>query len=477
MMLEDYFNEQMSGKAGDIKIEFETGAKIHGTVIAIDKKSVFLDINSKSEGIVNREEFVDKEGNLTVNIGDKVDAYFVSDKDGEITLTVKMGGKFVAGHMEDAYRTGIPVEGKVAEEKKGGYLVKMSGKDAFCPYSQIDLFPRDPASYIGNSYSFVITEMNKFNTVLSRRRLLEKEKVKRIEYFKETLKEGDLITGTVINVKDFGVFVDLDSCEGFIPISELTWGRIENPSEILKPGDRVKVAVKKLDWENNKITLSYRSAQTSWDDIADRYPRGKLISAKVTRLANFGAFVELEKGIEGLIHISKIDPGRKISHPRESLTVGDVVSVVIEDVDKESQRISLARDFSGEIPLSEGETVYEEGAMEVGNKFEGTVEAVKLFGLFVRISPLEKGLLHISQIRGAGNIADLSLKILDKKYPVGSKINVMIREITDDGKISLALAEHSEGVEETEWKDFKRSKPESSQFGTSLADAFNKLDI
>ena len=476
-MLKDYFNEQMSGKSGNIKIEFETGSKVRGTVIAIDKKSVFLDINSKSEGIINREEFVDKEGNLNVSVGDKVDAYFVSDKGGEIILTVKMCGKFIAGHLEDAYRSGIPVEGKVAEERKGGYLVKISGNDAFCPYSQIDLFSKDPASYIGNSYSFVITEMNKFNTVLSRRRLLEKEKEKRIEYFKETLNEGDLIAGTVINVKDFGVFVDLGGCEGFIPISELAWGRIENPSEILKLGDKIKVAVKKLDWENNKITLSYRSAQTSWDEIADRYPRGKLLSGKVTRLANFGAFVELEKGIEGLIHISKIDPGRKISHPRESLTVGDVVSVVIEGVDKEAQRISLARDFSGEIPGSERDFVYEEGALEVGNKIEGTVEAMKSFGLFVRISPLETGLLHISQLRGSGNAADLSLKILDKKYPVGSKINVVIREIADDGKISLSLAEQTKGAEQTDWKDFKKSKPESSQFGTSLADAFNDLDI
>lgn len=476
-MLENYFNEQMSGKSGNIKIEFETGAKVRGTVIAIDKKSVFLDINSKSEGIINREEFVDKEGNLNISVGDKVDAYFVSDKEGEITLTVKMSGKFIAGHLEDAYRSGIPVEGKVIEERKGGYLVKISGNDAFCPYSQIDLFPKDPASYIGNSYSFVITEMNKFNSVLSRRRLLEKEKVKRIEYFKENLNEGDLIAGTVINVKDFGIFVDLDGCEGFIPISELTWGRIENPSEILKPGDKIKVAVKKLDWENNKITLSYRSAQTSWDEIADRYPRGKLLSGKVTRLANFGAFVELEKGIEGLIHISKIDPGRKISHPRESLTVGDIVSVVIEGVDKEAQRVSLARDFSGEIPESEEDPAYEEGALKVGDKVEGTVEAMKPFGLFVRVSPLETGLLHISQLRGTGNAADLSLKILDKKYPVGSKINVVIREIADDGKISLALAEQTEGAEQTDWKDFKKNKPGSSQFGTSLADAFNDLDI
>lgn len=381
MMLENYFNEKMAGKSGNIKLTFEPGAKVCGTVIAIDKKSVFLDINSKSEGIINREEFVDKEGALTVNVGDKIDAYFVSEKGGEIILTVKMSGKSVAGHLEDAYRSGIPIEGKVVEERKGGYLVKISGKDAFCPYSQIDLFPREPVSYIGNSYSFVISEMNKFNIVLSRRRLLEKEKVKRIEYFKETLSEGDLITGTVINVKDFGVFVDLDNCEGFIPISELAWGRIENPSEILKPSDIVKVAVKKLDWENNKITLSYRSAQTSWSDIADRYPQGKLLSGKVTRLANFGAFVELEKGIEGLIHISKIDPGRKRNHPRESLAIGDIVPFVIEGVDKETQRISLS------------------------------------------------------------------------------------------------LAEQSESTEQTEWKDFKKSKLESSQFGTSLADAFNEINL
>jgi len=389
MMLEDYFKEQKAGKAKNIRIKLEPGTKIQGTVIAIDKKSVFLDINSKSEGIINCEELTDKKGDLIVNVGDKVDAYFVSDKGGEIILTVKMSGKFVAGHLEDAYRSRIPVDGKVIEERKGGYLIKVSGKDAFCPYSQIDLFLKEPASYIGNSYSFIITEMNKFNTVLSRRKLLEKEKVKRIEYLRETLNEGDLITGTVISMKDFGVFVDLNGCEGFIPISELAWGRIENPSELLKADDRIKVAVKRLDWENNKITLSYRSAQTSWDEIADRYPIGKLLSGKVTRLTNFGAFVELEKGIEGLIHISRIDPGRKINHPRESLTVGDVVSIVIESIDKETQKISLARDFSGE------------------NSF----------------------------------------------------------------------SDQSKSVGQTEWKDFKRGKPESSQFGTSLADVFKELDF
>lgn len=479
-MLEDYFNDKQSGVLDSLNVTFEIGSKVSGRIIAIDSKSVFVDINAKSEGIINREELLDADGNITVGIGDMIDAYFVSEKNGEIMLTVKMTGKFVAKHMEDAYYSKIPVEGKVIEEKKGGYLVKIAGKDAFCPYSQIDMYPKEPASYIGNSYSFMITQMTKFDTVVSRRKLLEETRKNRLSNLKENLNIGDTIDGTVEKIMDFGVFVSLDGCEGFIPISELAWGRIQNPSEIVSVGDRLTLAVKNLDWENNKITLSYRSVQTSWDDIEEKYPAGTTLKAKITRLATYGAFAELEKGLEGLIHISKLSPGRRIHHAKEAVSEGEIVSVVVEGVDKETKRISLARDFSGEISGFSSDEANTQNAeiepAEKGKEYQGIVDGIKPFGLFIRISPLERGLLHVNELKKAHGGTELTLKILDKKYPVGSKLPVIIKDISEDGKISLVPAAENDNMEQLAWKEFSSKKNSgSSSFGTSMADAFKDL--
>ncbi|MEI6055966.1 MAG: S1 RNA-binding domain-containing protein [Lentisphaerota bacterium] len=476
-MLDDYFKDKKSGVLDSPNVDFEIGSKVSGRIIAIDSKSVFVDINAKSEGIINREEVLDAEGNISVEVGDIVEAYFVSEKNGEIMLTNKMTGKFVAKHMEDAYYSKIPVEGKVIEEKKGGYLVKVAGKDAFCPYSQVDMYPKEPASYIGNSYSFVITQMTKFDTVVSRRKLLEESRKNRLSKLKETLKNGDTIDGTVEKIMDFGVFVSLDGCEGFIPISELAWGRIQNPAEIVTVGDRLTLAVKNLDWENNKITLSYRSVQTSWDDLEVKYPAGTILKAKITRLAAYGAFAELEKGLEGLIHISKLEPGRRINHPKDVVSEGEIVSVVVEGVDKETKRISLARDFSGESSVSdaqEGQVSNE--PVGKGKEYNGIIDGIKPFGLFIRLSALERGLLHISELKKAHGGTELSLKMLDKKYPVGSKLPVMVKDISEDGKISLVLAGKNENMEELDWKEFSSTKKsDGSSFGTSMADAFGDL--
>jgi len=277
---------------------------------------------------------------------------------------------------------------------------------------------------------------------------------------------------------DFGVFVSLDGCEGFIPISELAWGRIQNPSEIVSVGDRLTLAVKNLDWENNKITLSYRSVQTSWDDLEDKYPAGTILKAKITRLASYGAFAELEKGLEGLIHISKLEPGRRINHPKDVVSEGEIVSVVVEGVDKETKRISLARDFSGEgaITADGQEAQTQNQAVEKGKEYQGTVDGIKPFGLFIRLSALERGLLHINELKKAHGGTELTLKILDKKYPVGSKLPVMVKDISEDGKISLVLAVRNDNMEELNWKEFSSAKKsDGSSFGTSMADAFGDL--
>jgi small subunit ribosomal protein S1 len=468
------FEKSLSRSLNSLNIEFSPGTKVTGMIIAIDRRSVFVDINSKSEGIINREELVDKEGNISVEVGDEIEAYFVSDKGGEITLTVKMTGKFISKHLEDAYYSGIPVEGKVGEERKGGYNVKIADKEAFCPYSQIDLYRKDPENFIGNTFSFIITEMNRFNMVVSRRKLLGQEKTKRIQFLKDNLEVGDLISGTVLNVKNFGVFVDLDGCDGFIPISELAWGRVEDPEEIVNIGDSVKIEVKALDWENNRITLSLRAAQTPWDTIADKYPAGSVVNAKITRLAPFGAFAEIEKGLEGLIHISKLNPGKRINHPKDAVTEGEIVSVVVERVDMDTKRIALAVNFSARAS-SDTETDSEPITTVIaGISLKGTVEGLKNFGAFVRLTPTQTGLLHISEIKN-NNETDIPLKVLSKRYPIGSEVNVTVKQI-NDGKISLGLTEKMENSEDKAWKNFNKTK-KSASFGTSMADAFGDLKL
>ena len=468
------FECSISKSLSSLNLEFKPGTKVTGTIIAIDRRSVFVDINSKSEGIINREELVDKEGNLSVKVGDDIEAYFVSDNDGEITLAVKMTGKFINHHLEEAYQSGIPVEGKVSEERKGGYNIKIAGKDAFCPYSQIDLYRREPIFFIGNTFSFMITEMNRFNIVVSRRRLLEQEKIKRIQYLKENLEVGNVISGTVLNIKDFGVFVDLDGCDGFIPISELAWGRVEKPEEIVSIGDKVKVEVKALDWENNRITLSFRSAQTPWETIAEKYPAGTVVNAKITRLASFGAFAEIEKGIEGLIHISKLNPGKRINHPKDAVTEGEIVSVVVEKVDKETQRIALARSFSVQADSDSDMNSEPITTVIEGMSLKGTVEGLKNFGIFIRLTPTQNGLLHISEIKKE-NEPDITLKVLNKRYPIGSEVGVTVKQI-NDGKIALALTSNLENSEGKAWQDFNKAK-KSGSFSTSMADAFEGLEL
>ncbi|MCF7790888.1 MAG: S1 RNA-binding domain-containing protein [Victivallales bacterium] len=456
-----------------LNINFTPGEKVKGEIVAIDRRSIFVDINAKSEGIINREELLDKEGNLTVKESDIIEAYFVSDKHGEISLTVKMTGKTISRHLDEAYESGIPVEGKVTSERKGGYSVKIADRDAFCPYSQIDTHPGQPEDYIGNSFTFLITEMNRFNIVVSRRKLIEREKSKKLETLKEVLEIGDIIEGTVINIKPFGVFVDLDYVEGFIPVSELAWGRIDKPEDIVSIADRVKVEVKALDWDSNKITLSLKSAGLSWDDIAEKYPQGKSVKAKVVSLADFGAFAELEKGISGLIHISKLTPGKRIHHAKDAVSVGDDINVIIEEVDTAARKISLARDFSLNSDGTKNTAIPD--IIEINCRYRGTIEGMKSFGIFVRLNPLKKGLLHISEIKKPTDV-DISLKELNKKYPVGSEIDVVVKAIEGD-KISLTLPENLENAEEADFRAFKRERTNEDTFVNTISDAFDKLGL
>lgn len=323
------------------------GQQVTARVLKISGDWIFLDTGRKGEGVIDRKELLDAEGNLTVSEGDSIAAWFVGASAGELRFTTKVGGGPAAGgQLEDAWRSGIPVEGFVEKEIKGGFEVKIGGSTrAFCPYSQMGLRRvDDPAGYIGKHLSFRVTDYaeNGRNIVLSRRALLEEEQQREKAALREKLQEGMVVEGTVSSLRDFGAFVDIGGIEGLVPLSEMAWGRVKNASEVLSVGQKVRVAIKRLDWENNKISLSLRDTLADpWETIAERFPEGSYHTGKVARLAQFGAFVTLAEGIDGLIHISKLGQGKRINHPREVLQEGDVIEVKVDGVDRESRRISL----------------------------------------------------------------------------------------------------------------------------------------
>ncbi len=324
------------------------GDKITATIVGISGESIFLDSGGKSEGILNTSELLDENGEISAAIGDKIEVYFLKAARGEQLFTKKLGSGNNADHLGEACRSGIPVEGLVKEEIKGGFDITLGGSiRAFCPYSQMGLRRVEDAAaeYLGKTMSFLITrfEENGRNIVVSARALLEEEREKQREKLQETLQEGQTVEGEITSIRDFGAFVDIGGIDGLVPISEIGWSRIDNISDYYAVGQKINVLIKKLDWENNRISLSIKETLTDpWEETAATLSVGTVITGKVVRLAQFGAFVNLTAGVDGLVHISKLGQGRRINHPREVLEEGQELEVKVESVDSMEKRISLA---------------------------------------------------------------------------------------------------------------------------------------
>ncbi len=327
---------------------FNPGEKVTATVIDISGETVFLDVGGKSEGILEAAELKNEEGEISVQPGDKLDVYFLSTSGAELKFASRLGSGSGAAHLEDAWQSGIPVEGFVKAEIKGGFEITMGGNiRGFCPYSQMSLRRvEDPAAtFIETHMTFKITrfENNGRNIVLSARAILEEEREIQREKLKETLNEGDTIEGEISSIRDFGAFVDLGGVDGLIPISEMGWSRVEKVDELFTLGQKVETVVKSIDWDKNRISLSYKETlEDPWDKAAESFPAGTVCTGTVSRLADFGAFVTLTPGVDGLIHISKLGGGRKIHHPAEVLEAGQQVEITVETVDSVERRIGLA---------------------------------------------------------------------------------------------------------------------------------------
>jgi small subunit ribosomal protein S1 len=348
------------------------GEKIEATVLQIGAEWLFLDVGQKGEGVLDLKELLDAEGNSTVAVGDRLKVYFLGRSADELRFTTRLGGRSGAGtaHLEEAWRSGIPVEGRIEKEVKGGYEVKLpGGVRAFCPFSQLGRGRQDATdSLIGQSVPFRITQFSEQgrNIVVSRRELIEEERRAQRAALRETLHEGDVVCGTVTAIRDFGAFVDIGGIEGLLPISEIAWVRIDSIEEVLQVGQELQVAVKSCDWEKERFSFSLRDTLADpWQQkVGSLYREGVTLTGTVSRLAQFGAFVTLDEGIDGLLPIGRLGGGKRIRHPQDVLQVGQQLLVTIENIDSAQRRIALG--LAGEGSRDDGPTSYTAPAASMG---------------------------------------------------------------------------------------------------------------
>jgi small subunit ribosomal protein S1 len=326
----------------------QPGQKVQARIVKISPEWIFIDLGGKSEGYLDRKEYLDPEGNLTVKEGETVNVYFLSSRNNEKLFTCKIGrGDAAKAYLEEAWRSGIPIEGRISKETKGGLEVVIAGDvRAFCPFSQTGLARGENiAEYIGKTLLFKIVEYAEQgrNVIISHREILQEEKAKQKEGLKEVLKEGMIVTGKVMSLHNFGAFVDIGGIQGLLPLSEIGWDRAAEINSLLAVGDVLSLSILKLDWAADKITLSLKANLVDpWTNIEKNFSKGACLTGRVSSLTNFGAFVTLEAGVEGLIHISKLAKGKRIKHANEVLAKGQSVEVRIEAIDIEKKRITLS---------------------------------------------------------------------------------------------------------------------------------------
>ncbi len=376
-----------------------SGEMVTGTVVQVSQDLVLVDIGRKAEGCIPTAELTDENGQVTVEIGDEVSAFLErgTNSQGYYILSKKKADRqLIWDRIAETGGEGGTIEGKITGKVKGGLTVDI-GVPAFLPASQVDLRPGGNLDrYVGLTGTFKIIKLNRKrgNIVLSRRALLEEERDKvRLETL-SVLAEGQLLEGVVKNITDYGAFVDLGGIDGLLHVTDMSWGRVGHPSELIKVGDTVKVVVLKFDREKEKISLGMKQALPDpWITIANRYSAGERVKGKVVSLTEYGAFIALEDGVEGLVHVSEMSWTRRVRHPSEILTVGDEVETVVLNVDTDSRRISLGLKQTEVNPW----TIIGE-RYPVGTKIEGEIKNITDFGMFIGVEDGIDGLVHVSDI-------------------------------------------------------------------------------
>ncbi|MCP3873669.1 MAG: 30S ribosomal protein S1 [Desulfobacteraceae bacterium] len=462
------FAELFESYDTNISKELNQGDMVEGEIISIGSKNVYVDTGTKSDGVAIKSELLDENGEFLSKVGDKIKLYVVSMSESEIILSNAISGAGKATMLYEAFQNRMPVEGKITEVIKGGFSIDILGKRAFCPVSQIDVkYVENQEDYLGQAHHFLITryEENGRNIVVSRRELLNIEIKEKQEDFLKKVKQGDTVQGTITKLMPYGAFIELTpGVEGMAHISELSWSRIENPEEVVKPGDIVSVKLLKIETlkESGAVKISLSMKQTSsnpWDNMENSFNTGDQLTGKVVRLTSFGAFVELVPGVDGLVHISEMSHTKRVLRPEDVVQVGERVQVVVKSIEMDSKRISLSiKDALGD-PWTGASAKY-----EINSIIEGTLEKREKFGLFINLEPGVTGLMPSSNIRSAENPSNF------EKLKPGDLVRVMIQEVDEEKRrITFTSPEQKEG---DNWKEFSGSK-KSNSFGT-MEDLFKE---
>ncbi len=329
-----------------MKNRFEIGEALETTIVAITDSTIFIDLSAKSEGVVDRAELADENGQVKVKEGDKIKVFFTGEVGGEMRFTTKIaGGKADTTMIENAFKAGIPVEGHVEAEIKGGYQVKVGGSRAFCPYSQMGYKNREePAAYVGRTMTFIITEYKNDgkDILLSNRKIGENQHAEALGRLAMEIKEGAIVEATVESIEKFGAFVNVQGFRALLPISEMSFDRISDAGEVVEVGQELKVQVIKADWKNERVSVSLKALMADpWNEAAAKFPVGTKVDGKICRIADFGLFVNLDKGIDGLVHISELEGIGANTNLKKVYKIGQEMSVVVEKIDPEQKRIGL----------------------------------------------------------------------------------------------------------------------------------------
>ncbi len=462
---------------------FQPGDTVSGEVVKISGENIFVDLGGKSEGVADAAEFLDEEGTLTVKLGDSLELKVVSVAD-VITLSkvLKVRGEQALEMIREARASMLPVEGRVVAVNKGGLEVDISGVRAFCPISQIDLgYCENPEEHIGSRYTFRILEVKEKgrNIVVSRRVILEEQRAQVAEQTLAGLKPGVELEGEVTRLADYGAFVDIGGLDGMVHISEMAHHRLRHPSELVEVGQKVKVRVTDCEPRADgrpRVALSMKALEpTPWEKGLGIL-EGQVVRGKVTRLMDFGAFVEVIPGVEGLVHVSEIAYER-ISHPRRLLQEGQEVEVRVLGIDHGRHRISLSIKEAGGTGGADGCEVEGGGegrSIEAGAQFDGIVEKVLSGGLLVRLPAAGPG------VRGflpRGELARAEQADLKRRYRPGKQLSVEVVSIEEDGKIRLS---QKAAIEREERKDYRRYVDRGDKKSAGLAtfgDLFKDLKL
>jgi small subunit ribosomal protein S1 len=442
----DIKNNEMERLYAETFQRIEEGAILSGKVLALKQDGVIVDIGYKSEGFIKSDEFSESELK-ELQPGDRIEVYVVSirDSEGVVNLSKERASKIkIWDVLEKAVHDGTLVSGVITEKTKGGLTVEIGGVKAFLPGSQVDIkIVKDLDSLIGQKMSFKILKINnkRSNVIVSRRAVLEEERQKMKGETIGKLKEGAVIEGMVKNITDYGVFVDLGGIDGLLHISDISWGRINHPSEYFAIGDKIEVIVMKYEATNERITLGYKQRRPDpWTDVLEKYPVGKRVTGKVVSITDYGAFLELEEGLEGLVHISEIDWSPRMKHPSKYLSVGETVEAVILKVDKDERKLSLSIKQTKPSPW---QLVRERYA--VGQQITGKVKSLTDFGAFVGLPEGVDGLIHISDLSWTKHVKHPS-ELLKK----GQKIDAVILALdAEKEKMALGLKQ----LEPDPWLD------------------------